>query len=104
MATVRPDTGLIVARIAGRSSAMDKAAGVIKSRAEAAAAAHVKTGNYISSFVVRQSLYAPAGVQDREVVNTDPASWKIEFGFRHHKSKKWIPGQFILTNAVRRGG
>lgn len=102
MATVRGDCGLVVARIAGRSSAMDRAANVIRSRAIANATSHVDTGSYINSFRVRTSLYAPAGVMDRVVENTDPASWKIEFGFRHHKSGKWIPGQFNLTNAVRR--
>lgn len=104
MATVRPDCGVIVARMAGRSSAMDAAANVIKSRAEAAAASHVKSGDYIRSFKVSNWLYAPKGVMDRRVTNTDPQSWKIEFGFHHKQADRWIPGQFILTNAVRRGG
>ena len=101
MATVRPDAGVIVARITGRSSAMDKAAEVVKSRAVAAAQAHVKSGNYISSFKVSNWFYAPKGVMDRRVTNTDPESWKIEFGFHHKQADRWIPGQFILTNAVR---
>lgn len=103
MATVRPDCGVVVARIAGRSSAMDAAANVIKARAESAAASHVKTGDYIRSFKVRKTVYGAAGVMDREVYNSDPQSWKIEFGFHHRQADRWIPGQFILTNSVRRG-
>lgn len=102
MATVRADVGLITARMCGNSSAMDRAAALIKSRAEANAASHVDTGRYISSIVVRSPIYAPAGVRDRQVIATDPASWKIEFGHRS-KSGKWVPGQFIMTNAVNRG-
>ena len=101
MATVRADASLVAARIAGNSSAMDRAAGVILARAKANAASHVDTGAYVNSIVVRSPIYAPAGVRDREVIATDPASWKIEFGHRS-KSGKWVPGQFIMTNAVNR--
>lgn len=103
MATVRNDCGLIVARIAGNSSAMDRAAETIRARAIANASAHVDTGNYISSIEIRTPIYAPAGVRDRQVIATDPASWKIEFGFHHRGADRWIPGQFIMTNAVNRG-
>lgn len=103
MATVRKDTGVIVARMVGNSSAMDRAAALVKSRAEANAASHVDTGNYINSFEIKSDIYGPAGVRDRLITNTDPASWKIEFGFHHKQADKWIPGQFNLTNAVRRG-
>ena len=82
---------------------MDRAAEVIRGRAVANAASHVRTGRYISSIRVRNDLYVPAGVLDRVVVAEDPQSWKIEFGFRHADSGEWIPGQFIMTNAVNRG-
>lgn len=103
MATVRNDCGLIVARIAGNSSAMDKAAEVIRKRAVANASSHVDTGNYISSIEIRSPIYVAGGVRDRQVIATDPQSWKIEFGFRHRDSGEWIPGQFNMTNAVNRG-
>ena len=102
MATVRKDCGLIVARMVGNSRAMDRAAKLIKSRAEANAARHVDTGAYINSIQIRTPIYAPAGVRDRSIIATDPASWKIEFGHRA-KSGEWVPGQFIMTNAVNRG-
>lgn len=103
MATVRKDCGLIVARMVGNSSAMDRAAELIRSRARANAAPHVDTGRYIDSIEIRSPIYAPAGVRDRSIIATDPASWKIEFGHRNPKTGNWVPGQFIMTNAVNRG-
>lgn len=103
MATVRKDCGLIVARMVGNSSAMDRAAEKIRARAVANASSHVDTGHYISSIVIRTPIYTPAGVRDRTIVATDPQSWKIEFGFHHAQADRWIPGQFNMTNAVNRG-
>lgn len=109
MATVRKDLGVVVARMVGESSAMDAAARKVQNRARAAAASHRQTGAYISGIKVR-SKTEYNGVRDREIISTDPASQKIEFGHSARRSKRregparWVPGQFIMTNAARGKG
>lgn len=111
MAQVNRSAGIIAARIAGESAAMDLAALVVLGKAKTVAARHRLTGRYISMLKVSK-VRGKNGVKDRLVSATDPAAAPIEFGHytvrarRHEHSRRvstntvrWVPGQYIMTKA-----
>lgn len=109
MAYVSEQVRVVAARIAGKSEAMDFAATRIMRSAQTLAAPHRDTGNYIRSFeVVTVPGLKGNGrlVDDRLVVNNDPAAAAIEWGhlYRYKNSRrvKFIPGQHIMTRAMRK--
>lgn len=95
-------TSTDAAKIVGNeSTALDEAAAPILARAEALAAAHVKTGAYQSSFGVKE-IKGKKGVTDRAVYNDDPAASWIEWGHvaNTKKGPVWVDGLGILTKAM----
>lgn len=112
MAQVNKTAGIIAARIAGQSSAMDLAALVVLGRVKMVASAHRMTGAYMRSLKVTK-VRGRNGVQDRMVSATDPAAMSIEWGHYNVRVRKqasgsrrvstgalrWVPGQYIMTKA-----
>lgn len=95
-------TSTDAAKIVGNeSTALDEAAAQVLARAQALAAAHVKTGSYQGSFGVSR-IRGKKGVQDRAVYNDDPAASFIEWGHAvdTKKGPRWVNGLFILTRAM----
>ncbi|WP_382307284.1 DUF5403 family protein [Herbiconiux sp. UC225_62] len=113
MAQVYKPAGIIAARIAGESAAMDLAALVVLGRVKMVAARHRLTGNYMRSLEIKK-VRGRNGVKDRLVSATDPAAISIEYGHypvrirrkKHAGSRRvstgtirWVPGQYIMTKA-----
>lgn len=106
MAKVRRDVGLIVARMVGESSAMDDAAERVRDRAKALARQHRQSGDYIDSIEITSDTKYK-GVKDRLITATDAAAAHIEWGHMARRGEdaigppRWVPGQFIMTNAAK---
>ena len=111
MAYVSENVRVQAAIIAGRSPEMDAAAGRVQSIAIGIAAQHRLTGAYIHNF----SIHTVPGekgtgrmVDDRLVVNDDPGAAAIEWGyirrFKNSRRVQYVPGQKIMTQAVRKAG
>jgi hypothetical protein len=113
MATVSKTAGIIAARIAGESSAMDLAAMVVLGRVKMVASQHRLTGAYLRGLQIKK-VRGRNGVTDRLVSATDPAAIAIEFGHytvrvrrkKHTGSRRvstgtvrWVPGLYIMTKA-----
>jgi hypothetical protein len=110
MAQVNKSAGIIAARIAGESSAMDLAALVVLGRVKMVASRYRLTGGYMAALAVSK-VRGRNGVKDRLVSATDPAAVSIEYG--HYAVRKrrlgsrrvstgvvrWVPGQYIMTKA-----
>ena len=91
MAKIFKNTGTKIAKLPGVQPTLDAAAAKILASATARASAHIKTTSYVS------------GVMDRLVIATDPAAVHIEYGHleRSKTGGTWVPGQYILTRAIR---
>lgn len=101
MAKVYKTAGILAAKMCGESSAMDDWAGTVLGAVKAQAAKHRDTGSYIRSLGVEE-IPGKRGVTDRLVFSDDPAALSIEFGHFAGKgeNRTWVPGKFIMINAV----
>lgn len=109
MAVVYKNVGIMVARMAGNSSEMDRVAGELLAKVTARAVRHRLTGAYISQLSVA-NVPGKSGVRDRLVIAGDKAAMSIEYGHavrynrnnqtRNSYNFKWVPGQYILTGAI----
>lgn len=108
MATVYGWVPVGVARMAGNDSEMDKVADRLHRIAFTLAVGHRLTGNYLSKLSVK-NVPGKKGVRDRMVIAGDKAAMSIEYGHAVRINKagyneynfKWVPGQYILTGAIR---
>lgn len=98
MAYVRPDCSTIVARIVGRSSAMDAGARTVAAKAAAIAGQYRDTGAYIASIEV-STTPGKQGVLDRLISATDPAAQAIEYG-HVAPDGSWVEGLHIMERAA----
>lgn len=95
--------GIEAARIAGRSSEMDRVAAAMHTAFIAAAAPHTRTGNLVSSGRVR-TVRGKRGVMDRLFEVTDPDAEHIEWGHVAGDGEgglRWVPGLGIVAAAYR---
>lgn len=103
MARVYKGAHVVAAKIVGDSTALDKVAAEIIAAAHTEAARHRDTGSYARSLKIKK---VGRHVMDRLVYSDDPAALSIEYGHATRRSAnsegppKWVPGQFILINAV----
>ena len=108
MAHVNKGIGTTVARMTGNHPEMDRVAHELLALATARAVEHRLTGHYISKLSVK-NVPGKKGVRDRLVIAGDIAAMSIEYGHSvrvkkagHNEANfKWVPGQYILTGAIR---
>jgi hypothetical protein len=97
--------------MAGNDPEMDRVADRLHRIAFTLAVGHRLTGNYLSKLSVK-NVPGKKGVRDRMVIAGDKAAMSIEYGHsvRFNRGKnaeknsynfKWVPGQYILTGAIR---
>ena len=98
MVDLDADLSTRVARMVSESGALRQAAGKVEDSARAAAARHIKTGKYVSSFGV-SPVPGKKGVIDYIAYNDDPQAAIIEFG-HNTKSGRRVPGQYIMIQAA----
>lgn len=111
MAYVSESVRVQAAIIAGKSPEMDAAASRVQAIAIGVAARHRLTGAYIQNFSI-QKVPGERGtgqlVTDRLVVNDDDGAAAIEWGyirrFEGSRRVQYVPGQRIMTQAVRKAG
>lgn len=97
-----------VAKMAGNNSEMDDVADRLKRISFALALNHRLTGAYLAQLHTK-NVAGKKGVRDRLVVAGDKAAMSIEYGHavriknagRNEYNFKWVPGQYILTGAIR---
>lgn len=103
MAKIYMKTGRQMAQLAAESGILDEAAAAIKTKAEAAAAQHHRTGEYSQNFKIGTAR-GKGGVTDRYVYNNHPAALAIEYGHFAQKKGgelgKFVPGKFILLRSI----
>ena len=107
MATVYRHVPVMVARMAGNDSEMDRVAEKLYRLAVLRAQRHRQTGAYIASLGVA-NVPGKKGVRDRMVYAADKGAMSIEYGHAVRDGKagynqynfKWVPGQYILTGAI----
>lgn len=102
MAEITKGLGTKIAKMPGLQPVLQAVASEVLARAIANAGAHADTSAYVSSLHVIPAR-GRNGVMDRLVVADDPAAVHIEYGHvaPSEKGGTWVPGQFILTNAIR---
>ncbi len=100
MAQVYKTAGIIGARLAGESAAMDEAADELQRLARAEAAQHADTEHFQNSIESNRTR-GKNGVIDRLVVATDPGAESIEFGhLSEGKEPVWVAGKHSMRNAM----
>jgi hypothetical protein len=109
MAYVNKDARVVSAMLAGNRTEMDDAARTVQRAIVTIAAEHALTGAYIDGVVINKvpgEHGTGRRVTDRVVTSTDPATLSIEHGHlqgkRSQRDRRWVPGQHIMAQAIRR--
>lgn len=109
MAYVHKDARVVSAILAGNRTEMDDAARSVQRAVVTVAAEHALTGAYIDGVKINRvpgETGTGRRVTDRVVTSTDPATLSIEYGHyqgkRSQRNRRWVPGQHIMQQALRR--